>query len=187
MLRFVLLVFAFEFDPQQDRTSINLLAILVGTGIIQMWAWLSGGVYRNWCLDALEGLFALNLIILAAATTYIYHLNYSQEDQLAVGYASVSIALATFIGVLVVQLANVIGVSQYLKRKCVGIRRVHQVETKVESSDIDTLPDRLVNPSEYEPLLHSADGHMTESTEGKELANETQRRLTPVYTYGSTN
>ena len=68
-----------------------------------------------------------------------------------------------------------------------GIRRVHQVETKVESSDIDTLPDRLVNPSEYEPLLHSADRHMTESTEGKELANETQRRLTPVYTHGSTN
>ena len=188
VLRFVLLlVFAFELTPRQDRTSINLLAILVGTGIIQMWAWLSGGVYRNWCLDALEGLFALNLIILAAATTYIYHLNYSQEDQLAVGYASVSIALATFIGVLVVQLANVIGVSQYLKRKCVGIRHVHQVETKVESSDIDTLPDRLVNPSEYEPLLHSADRHMTESTEGKELVNETQRRLTPVYTYGSTN
>ena len=27
-----------------------LLAILVGTGVLQMWAWVSSGVYRNWCL-----------------------------------------------------------------------------------------------------------------------------------------
>ena len=72
MLCFVLLlVFAIEFDLQQDRTSINLLAILVGTGILQMWAGLSGGVYRKWCLDALEVLFTVNLIILAASTMYI--------------------------------------------------------------------------------------------------------------------
>ena len=48
--------------------SVNLLAILVVTGVLVVWAWISGGVYRNWCLDVLEGLFALNLIILAAAT-----------------------------------------------------------------------------------------------------------------------
>ena len=91
VLRFILfLVFAFEFDPQQDRTSINLLAILVGIGILVVWAWASGGVYRNWCLDALEGSFALNLIILSAATMYIYHVSPSERDQLAVGYTSVS-------------------------------------------------------------------------------------------------
>ena len=49
VLRFVLtLVFAFN-DP-----SISLLAIVVGAGILQLWAWVSGGVYKNWCLDALE-------------------------------------------------------------------------------------------------------------------------------------
>ena len=37
---FLLLVFA-------------LLVILVGAGVLQLWAF-SGGVYRNWCLDALE-------------------------------------------------------------------------------------------------------------------------------------
>ena len=48
VLRFVLLlVFAFQFNPQQDRASINLLAILVGAGILQLWAWVGGGVYRN--------------------------------------------------------------------------------------------------------------------------------------------
>ena len=53
--------------------------------------------YRNWCLDALEFSFALNLIILVGATFYV---NHSGGNQLAVGYISVSIALITFIGIL---------------------------------------------------------------------------------------
>ena len=98
VLRIILLLaFAIEFNPQQNRTSINLLSILVVAGILQLWAWISGGVYRNWCLDALEGSFSLNLIILASAT---YYVNRSEGDQLAVGYTSISIALVTFIGVL---------------------------------------------------------------------------------------
>ena len=95
VLRFVLLL-VFAFNPQQDF-SINLLAILVGAGMLHMWAWVSGGVYRNWCLDALEGSFMVNLTILAAAT---YHVNHSRGNRYAVGYTSVSIALVTFIGIL---------------------------------------------------------------------------------------
>ena len=98
VLRIILLsAFVIEFNPQQNRTRINLLSILVVAGFLQLWAWISGGVYRNWCLDALEGSFSLNLIILASAT---YYDNCPEEDQLAVGYTSVSIALATFIGIL---------------------------------------------------------------------------------------
>ena len=41
VLRFVLLL-VFALNPQQDP-SINLLAVLVGTRILQMWAWISGG------------------------------------------------------------------------------------------------------------------------------------------------
>ena len=95
VLRFVLLL-VFALNPQQDP-NINLLAILVGTGMLTVWAWVSGGVYKNWCLDALEGSFVLNLIILAAAT---YYVNQSGGNQLAVGYTSVIIALATSIGIL---------------------------------------------------------------------------------------
>ena len=62
-----IIVFAFEFNPQQDRTNINLLPILVAKGILVVWVWLNGAVYRNRCLDALEGSFALNLIILIGA------------------------------------------------------------------------------------------------------------------------
>ena len=95
VLRSVLLL-VFALNPQQDP-NINLLAILVGAGILQLWAWVSGGVYKNWCLDALEGSFTLNLTILSATT---YYVNCSGGNQLAVGYTSVTIALATFIGIL---------------------------------------------------------------------------------------
>ena len=186
VLRFVLfLVFAFEFNPQQDRTSINLLAILVGIGILQMWAWVSGGVYRSWCLDALEGSFALNLVILSSATMYIYHVSPSEKDQLAVGYTSVSIALATFIGNLVFQVVKVTGIAQYLRMKCAAARVAHDAEVEVEPQDIGSLPDRLVNPGEYQPHVYTPKGHT--AAEPTETFNEAQRLLIPAYTYGSVN
>ena len=95
VLRFVLLL-VFALNPQQD-TNVSLLAILVGAGILQLWAWASGGVYKSWCLDVLEGSFALNLIVLVGAT---YCVKLSGGNQLAVGYTSVSLALATFTGIL---------------------------------------------------------------------------------------
>ena len=184
VLRFILfLVFAFEFNPQQDRTSINLLAILVGIGILVVWAWASGGVYRNWCLDALEGSFALNLIILSAATMYIYHVSPSERDQLAIGYTSVSIAFATFIAILLLQVVKVTGIAHYLKMKCAAARVVHDAEVEVEPQDIDSLPDRLVNPEEYEQQFYSPRGHT--AAEPTENVNEAQRMLIPEYTYGS--
>ena len=63
----------FAFNCFQEDQSINLLAILVANGFLVACAWLSGGVYRNWCLDALECLFALNLITLVGAILYVNH------------------------------------------------------------------------------------------------------------------
>ena len=180
VLRFVLLlVFAFQFNPQPGRASINLLAILVGAGILQLWAWISGGVYRSWCLDALEGSFVLNLIVLVGATSYVKR---AGGNQLAVGYTSVSIAFATFVCILVYHLANVTGIIECLRKKrtAVRIRNGHQVEVEVNPSD-DFLPDRLINPGEYEPEGHAA----AEPTEEKNLVDEEQKTLLPVYTYGA--
>ena len=95
VLRFVLLL-VFALNPQQDP-SINLLVISLGTALLQLWAWVSGGVYKNWCLDALEGSFALNLIMLCVATFYV---NTSGGNQYAIEYTSLSIAFMTFIAVL---------------------------------------------------------------------------------------
>ena len=188
VVRFILLL-VFALNPQQDP-NINLLAILVGTGILQLWAWSSGGVYKSNYLDALEGSFALNLIILAGSTMYV---NHSGGNQLAVGYTSVIIALVTFISILAFQLADVTGLTQCLKRKYACFRRhmkenrrLGQTEAEVESeSDADTLPDRLINPNGYEPLSQEHRG--AEPTESKEVVNEEPRWLTPVYTYGSIN
>ena len=178
MLRFVLLVFA--LNPQPDP-SVNLLAILVTTAFLVAWAWVSGSAYRNWCLDALECLFALNLIILVGAT---YHVKYSQRNEFAVGYTFVSIALATFMGILVFQLASVMGIIHYLKRKCTAMTKAIRslAETDVTSLPGSPVPDRLINPEDYEPPFSTPQGHTTaETTEGA------QRRLIPVYTYGSIN
>ena len=177
MLRFVLLL-VFAFNLEEDH-SINMLAILVGTGFLVACAWLSGGVYRNWCLDALECSFALNMIILVGATFYV---NHSHRNQLVVGYTSASIAFATFTCILAFQLANLTGITRYLNRKCPVLKKAIQNPQEAESelrSPTGSLPDRLINPEEYEPPFH------TEPTEG---ANEAQRSLiTPVYTYGSIN
>ena len=95
VLRFVLFL-VFAVNPQQDPNT-NLLAIFGVAGIIHLWAWVSGGVYKYWCLDVLEGSFVLNLFMLTAAN---YHVRHSGGNQLAAGYISVSIALTTFIGIL---------------------------------------------------------------------------------------
>jgi len=136
--------------------------------------------FESWRLNALEGSFALNLIILVGAT---YYIKISGGNQMAAGYTSISMTLATFMGILAFQLANVTGIAQYLKTKfpAIAVTNVHQ--TEVESS----LPDRLINPREYEPPLHTPHQHsISEPTEGK-LVTEAKKRLTPVYTYGSIN
>ena len=190
VLRFVLLL-VFALNPQQNA-SVNLLAVLVGTGILQMWAWISGGVYKSWCVDALEGSFALNLIVLAASTLYTMYISHSEgpqfveSNQLVVGYTSVSIALATFIGIFMVQLANVTGITQYLKRNCTALRLATMTRNEDElKSPTDSLPDRLINPEEYEPQFPITQEHTT--TEPTEEGNEAHRRLIPAYTYGSIN
>ena len=66
-----------------------------------------------------------------------------------------------------------------------------QAETHVEDeaeSDTGSLPDQLINPEEYEPVLTTAGKHTAaERTESAEPANDPARKLIPVYTYGSFN
>ena len=62
-------------------------------------------------------------------------------------------------------------------------------ETDVEAeSDTGSLPDRLINPRDYEPVLPTTVEHTdADPTEDKEQVNEDPRRLIPVCTYGSIN
>ena len=92
------------------------------------------------------------------------------------------------------KLAKKIGITQCLKKKynslkiCMhSARPTREPEADVEAeSDTGSLPDRLINPEEYEPVLATPEEHTAaELTEDKETVNEDSRWLTPVYTYGS--
>ena len=88
------------------------------------------------------------------------------------------------------KLAKKIGITQCLKRMyktCIQTTRPpSEAEVDVEAeSDTDSLPDRLINPGEYEPVIPTTEEHST--AEDKEQVDEEPRRLIPVYTYGSIN
>ena len=92
------------------------------------------------------------------------------------------------------KLANKTGLTHCLKRKyktlkrCMQLTRLtSQVGADVEAeSDTGSLPDRLINPEEYEPLVPTTEEH-TAAELTEEPVNEGTRRLTPVYTYDSIN
>ena len=73
------------------------------------------------------------------------------------------------------------GIIQCFKGQCAVLKLAirNQAEAEVEPSDIDFLPDWLINPGEYEPPFHTHD--TAGPTEGAHGA----RLITPVYTYGS--
>ena len=76
---------------------------------------------------------------------------------------------------------------KYEKLKSCVLATRRKVEADVEAeSHTGSLPDRLINPEEYPPVLSITEEHITaEPTENKELVNKKPRILTPVYTYGS--
>ena len=87
------------------------------------------------------------------------------------------------------------GIIQCLKRKYETLkarvqatRHASQAVMDMEAeSDTGSLPDRLINPEEYEPVLLTTEEHtVAEATESIEPGGSKERRmLTPVYTYGS--
>ena len=88
--------------------------------------------------------------------------------------------------------AKKVGITRCLKRKYEtlkrGVKATRRAETDVEAEyDAGFLPDRLINPGEYEPMIVTSKEHTATDAENKEPVNEESRRLTAVYTYGSIN
>ena len=81
------------------------------------------------------------------------------------------------------QLANVTGIIQYFKRNFAALKGyiipIRDVEIEC---DADSLPDRLINPDEYELL--SQNSQIQGAAEPME-SDPNERKLTPVYTYSS--
>ena len=84
-------------------------------------------------------------------------------------------------------LATKAGITQCLQRKykrCVQATR-HESEAETDVEADGSLPDRLINPEEYEPVVLTTEHRAAQHTENKEPVNDNPRKLTPVYTYGS--
>ena len=116
-----------------------------------------------------------------------YLLCQSLTQKSACSWVYFSIVFVIFTCILAFQLANVTGITQWLNKKFPSFKKTIQNPQEAESelrSPTGSLPDRLINPDDYEPPFHTPQAH-AEPTKG---TNETQRRLiTPVYTYGSIN
>ena len=98
LVRFVLFLVSATVDiksPQDPH--VNLLVILISTVGLAIWVWNVGGMYKKWYLNALESSFILNLVLLSATTLYV---KLAGGNQAAVFYTSVTIAFATFIGII---------------------------------------------------------------------------------------
>ena len=93
-------------------------------------------------------------------------------------------------------MAKKVGIIPHLKRVYKMLKRYmlptghgSQAETNLEDeSDTSSLPDRLINPEEYEPVLPITEERTAAGfTKNKEPVTEGPRTLTPVYTYSSIN
>ena len=88
------LVFAFNVNGD---TSVNILAITVCLIGLQSIIF-QFNVYKAWYLNVLEASFIINLLLLAIGT---YYVEISEGNQSALTYTSVSVAFATFSGIVV--------------------------------------------------------------------------------------
>ena len=91
------------------------------------------------------------------------------------------------------KLAEKTGMTMWLKSKYKGLKErilstIQMSQANQSPSDIESLPDRLINPEEYEALLPNTNEHTVgESMDSKVSIFDEPRKLTPVYTYGTTN
>ena len=90
------LFLVFTFNVNGD-TSVNILAIAVCLiGLLTTFVLFT--VYKAWYLNVLEASFIINLLLLAIGT---YYVEISEGNQSALTYTSVSVAFATFCGIVV--------------------------------------------------------------------------------------
>ena len=88
------LVFAFNVNGD---SSVNILAITVCLIGLQSIIF-QFNIYKAWYLNILEASFIINLLLLAIGT---YYVEISEGNQSALTYTSVSVAFATFSGIVV--------------------------------------------------------------------------------------
>ncbi len=98
LIRFLLFIISAVVSINSPRDpSVNLLVLVITCAGLLTWTLNTGSMYKKWYNNVLESSFILNLAILAAAS---YHVKVERGNQAAVVYTSVSVAFATFLGVI---------------------------------------------------------------------------------------
>ena len=139
------LIFAFNAlgDP-----NVNLLAISsVTVALIIFNAIVGNKIYKTWCLNALELSFTANICILALATLYVRSAGGNQN---AVTFTSISIAFATFIGIVIYHfIQQMKNTPQLWRRMFPHADRYISVPQTDEDSDLEgTAPPSPPDPSD---------------------------------------
>ena len=163
---------ALGFNPNSDP-SITLLLVILTALVIHSWAWIVGGVYKNWWLEVLESFFILNLGVLAAATYKIQleraRLGVSLElggRKPTAAYVSLSIAFVTTIGIFAYHVYLQIhdtqpwkNCSQSISKKAKGLSSYFREKLSTnlqeavnETNDEQPQDDTVIPSSSYIPL-----------------------------------
>ena len=126
--------------------SVNLLAIGSVSAILPMvYALLGNRIYKTWYLNTLELSFIVNLCILALATIYIRSTGGNQN---AVTYTSVSIAFATFVGIVIYHSVQQIKQSPQLWRKMFPRDDTYELVPRTDSNPESMHPPSPPDPSD---------------------------------------
>ena len=134
----------FALNALEDP-SVNLLAISSVTVILLIvYAMFGNRIYKTWYLNVLELSFIVNLCILDIATFYIRSTGGNQN---AVTFTSVSVAFATFVGIVIYHSAQQIKHSPQLWRRMFPRNSSYEPFPQALAIN-DTAPPRLRDPSD---------------------------------------
>ena len=100
------------------------------------------------------------------------------------GLLTVGIPHATLVLYILYITSKKIRILQHLKRKCrcllsIVCRNKHSLDEDNSGCNADSLPDRLVNPNEYDPLIQAVSQQGTEN-----IQSEAHAVVAPMNTYG---
>ena len=131
----------------------------------------------------------LNLLcLLSLVLVYLLYLSDRRHSLMPI--LLLGVPHITLIFYICYKLAGKTGITQCLKACILTTRQTCQANANVEStSDTDSMPDRMINPGEYEPLLPNTNKHTVANSTADSgvLVIEEPRRLITVYTYESIN
>ena len=138
------LFFIFAFNALGDP-NINLLCITSATvGLLVLNSLLGNKIYKTRSLNILDLSFIANLCVLATATLYIRKAS-AGDNQNAAAFTSISVAFATFIGIVIYHLV------QQLKEAPRWWRRVHPSQ----SEHYNPVPQTAADTVSQGRALHS--------------------------------